>query len=42
MKTEPTEAGDMLYKFEEMRGWDKNKWNHIHDYITVDNNIKQS
>ncbi|MGJ7024949.1 hypothetical protein [Petrimonas sulfuriphila] len=35
MKTEPTEAGDMLYKFAEMRGWDKNKligWSEAADF----------
>lgn len=35
MKTEPTEAGEMLYKFAEMRGWDKNKligWSEAADF----------
>jgi len=35
MKTEPTEAGDMLYKFAEMREWNKNKligWSEAADF----------
>lgn len=35
MKTEPTEARDMLYKFAEMQGWNKNKligWSEAADF----------
>ena len=35
MKTEPIEARDMLYKFAEMRGWNKNKligWSETADF----------